>query len=372
MSTTELNTNRINGDNPINESSRIDEDKLNEVLGKAVVDAGATMQAGLVVIGDKLGLYKAMAGAGPLTTSELARKTETVERYCREWLRANAASGYVGYDPETDTYELTPEQAMLFADDDSPAFLAGGFQMAVATLLAVPRIQQAFKTGGGLGWHEHDDDVFHGVERVFRPSYLTYLASEWIPSLDGVEAKLQDGGKIADIGCGHGASTILLARTYPNAEVVGFDFHEASIEQARRRAAEAGVADRVRFETQAAKEFNGAGYDLVTTFDCLHDMGDPAGAARHIREMLKDDGTWMIVEPFASDRVQDNLNPVGRLYYSVSTLVCTPSSLSQEVGRGLGAQAGEAQVCGEVAKGGFTRFRRVAETPFNLVYEARK
>lgn len=354
------------------ELTQINEEKLNEVLHKAVIDAGATMQAGLVVIGDKLGLYKAMAGAGSMTTSDLAAKTGTVERYCREWLRANAASGYVNYDAAADTYELTAEQAMLFADDDSPAFLAGGFQMAVASLLAVPHVQEAFKTGGGYGWHEHDDDVFHGVERIFRPSYLTYLSTEWIPALNGVEEKLAKGGKIADIGCGHGASTIVLAEKYPNAEVVGFDFHRESITEARKRAEAAGLSDRVRFSVEAAKDFNGAGYDLVTTFDCLHDMGDPAGASRHIRDMLADDGTWMIVEPFAADQVQDNLNPVGRLYYSVSTLVCTPSSLSQEVARGLGAQAGEKQIREVVSEGGFSQLKRVAETPFNLVFEVRK
>jgi SAM-dependent methyltransferase len=349
----------------------LDENKLGHIVERALWDAGATLHAGLVVIGDKLGLYKRMAGAGPLTSAELAEWTNTTERYVREWLRAHAAGGYVDYDPATDRYELTPEQALLLADETSPYYVVGAFQGSVGALKSVSEIQQAFRTGRGFGWHQHDSDLFHGTEKLFRPSYVNHLTSKWIPSLAGVEAKLKSGAKVADIACGYGASTIIMAQAYPESTITGFDFHEPSIRQARRRAEEAGVADRVQFQVGKAQSFDGGTYDLVTTFDALHDMGDPAGAARHVKEILKEDGVWMIVEPFAGDNVEQNLTPIGRIYYGASTLICVPCSLNQEVARGLGAQAGEAQIREVVTAGGFTQFRRATETHFNLVFEAK-
>jgi SAM-dependent methyltransferase len=350
----------------------IDMAKLNEFIGKAVTDLGATFNAGLVVIGDKLGLYKAMAGAGPITPAELASRTATDERYVREWLSAQATGGYVTYDPVTQRFELPPEQAFALANPDGPVFFPGAMQLAVATLKAEPRIIERFKTGEGLGWHEHDPELFQGTERFFRPNYIGNLVSNWIPALDGVEDKLKAGAKVADVGCGHGASTILMAAAFPKSQFVGFDYHPASIKYARRAAADAGVADQVTFKVAAAKEYPGdAEYDLVTFFDCLHDMGDPVGASAHVLRTLKKEGTWMIVEPFAGDKLEENLNPVGRVYYSASTMICTPASKSQEVGLALGAQAGEARLRDVVTKGGFTRVRRAAETPFNMVLEAR-
>lgn len=349
----------------------VDQTKLDEFLGKFVMDMGATINAALVLLGEKLGLYKAMAGAGPLSSEELARRTGTDPRYVREWLSAQAAGGYVQYDAARDTFSLSEEQAFTLADESSPAYLPGAFQVALAAIKDAPRITEAFRNGKGFGWHEHDPDLFAGTERFFRPNYVANLVSSWIPSLDGVQGKLEKGAVVADIGCGHGASTILMAQAFPRSEFVGFDYHPASIEVARERARKARVDDRVRFEVAAAKAYPGKDYDLVACFDCLHDMGDPVGAAAHVRESLDDEGTWMIVEPFAHDRLQDNLNPVGRVYYGASTLVCTPASRAQEVGACLGAQAGEARLSGVVRDGGFSRFRRAAETPFNLVLEAR-
>lgn len=349
----------------------IDHDKLNALMHQAVSDFGATFHAGMVVIGDKLGLYKAMAETGPITPAELAKRTETVERYVREWLNSQAAGGYVTYHPETGQYSLSPEQVFTMADENSPAFLPGAFQLATAALKAAPKITEAFRTGEGLGWHEHDPALFHGTERFFRPNYVANLVSSWIPALDGVEEKLKSGARVADVGCGHGATTVLMAEAYPNSTFIGFDYHGPSIEWARKSAEKAGVADRVQFETASSKEYPGKDYDVVAFFDCLHDMGDPAGAAAHVLQTLKKDGTWMIVEPFASDRPEENHNLVGRVFYSASTLICTPASLSQEVGLALGAQAGEARLRDVVTKGGFTRFRRAAETPFNMVFEAK-
>jgi len=349
----------------------IDGQKLEQFVFRAVDEVGATVNAALVVMGDKLGLYRALAGAGGLTPVELARRTETNERYVREWLNAQAAGGFVEYDADRGTYTLPPEHAVALTDETSPAFLPGFFQIALGAVTDSPRIMEAARSGEGVGWHEHSHDVFHGCERFFRPGYNASLTAAWLPALDGVVEKLQAGAKVADVGCGHGSSTILMAQAYPNSTFVGSDYHEGSIETARRRAAEAGVDDRVSFETAAAGSDHGEGYDLVTMFDCLHDMGDPVGAARQVRRMLGPDGTWMIVEPMAGDRVEDNLNPIGRTFYGFSTLLCTPASLSQEVGLGLGAQAGEARIGDVVAGGGFTRFRRAAETPFNLVFEAR-
>ena len=306
-----------------------------------------------------------------MTSAELAAKTRTDERYVREWLSSQAAGGYVSYNAATQKFSLTEEQAFALADEDSPAYLPGAFELATGSLRAVPRITEAFVTGAGMGWQEHDEGVFHGCEKFFRPGYLANLVSEWIPALDGVEAKLKDGARVADVGCGHGASTILMARAYPQSTFVGFDYHEGSIAAARASAQKVGVADRARFEVAKAKGYPGRDFDFVAMFDCLHDMGDPVGAATHVRQSLKSNGHWMIVEPFANDTLADNLNPVGRIYYSASTLLCTPCSRSQEVGLCLGAQAGEARMRNVVTLGGFTRFRRAAETPFNLVYEAR-
>jgi SAM-dependent methyltransferase len=350
----------------------VDQTKLEEFVGKAVGDLGAALTAALVVVGDKLGLYKAMAAAPALTPAELATRTGTAERYVREWLNAQAAAGYVSYDAAAGRYFLSPEQATALADEHSPAFVLGGFQAMTAAMKAAPKVSEGFKTGKGVGWHEHDPDLFEGTERFFRAGYRASLTTSWIPALDGVEAKLEAGAKVADIGCGHGASTILMAQAYPRSEFFGFDYHAPSIARAQQRAAEAGVADRVRFDVAKAKEYPGTGYDFVAFFDCLHDMGDPVGAAAHVHDSLHADGTWMLVEPFASDRTEDNLNPIGRVFYSASTLICTPASLAQEVGLALGAQAGESRLREVVTAGGFTRFRRATQTPFNLVFEVRR
>src|SRR5271166_2926460 len=355
----------------VQESVAVDGQKLEQFVFRAVDEVGSALNAALVVMGDKLGLYRALAGAGGLTPVELARRTAVSERYVREWLNAQAAGGYVEYDPVGGTYALPPEQAVALTDEESPAFLPGFFQIALGTVIDSPRVTQAALSGEGIGWHEHNHDVFDGCERFFRPGYNASLIPSWLPALDGIVEKLKAGVKVADIGCGHGSSTILMAQAFSSSTFVGSDYHEGSIATARRRAQDAGVADRVRFEVAAAASAHGEDYDLVTMFDCLHDMGDPVGAARQVRRMLGPDGTWMIVEPMAGDRVEDNLNPVGRAYYGFSTFLCTPASLSQEVGLALGAQAGEARIGDVVAGGGFTRFRRAAETPFNLVFEAR-
>jgi SAM-dependent methyltransferase len=349
----------------------INEEKLNQFMQRAVSDLGASFHAAMVVIGEKLGLYKAMAEAGPLTPAQLAERTGTAERYVREWLASQAAGGYVTFDPQSGSYSLSEEQAFALADETSPAYLPGGFLIAVSAIKAESKIAESFRTGSGLGWHEHDPGLFQGTERFFRPNYAANLVSSWIPALDGVEEKLRRGARVADVGCGYGSSTILMAQAYPNSTFAGFDYHEASIKSARKAADKAGVSGRVSFEVAKAKDYPGEGYDLVAFFDCLHDMGDPVGAASHVLETLDGDGTWMIVEPFAGDRVEENLNPVGRIFYSASTLICTPASLSQEVGLALGAQAGEARLREVVTDGGFSRFRRAAETPFNLVFEAR-
>jgi SAM-dependent methyltransferase len=349
----------------------IDEDKLMGFVFRAVDEVGATLNAALVVMGDELGLYRALAGAGPLTAEELASRTGVTERYVREWLNAQAAGGYVEYDPESGRYTLPPEYAIALTDADSPAYLPGFFQVALGSVLDSPRITEAARSGAGVGWHEHSHDVFEGCERFFRPGYNANLVGSWLPALDGVVEKLERGATVADIGCGHGSSTILMAQAFPNSRFTGSDYHAGSIETARRRAEDAGVADRIRFEVAPADEHPDSGYDLVTMFDCLHDMGDPVGAARRVRNVLDADGTWMIVEPAAGDRLEDNINPVGRAYYGFSTLLCTPASLSQDVGLALGAQAGEARIKDVVTAGGFTRFRRAAETPFNYIFEAR-
>jgi SAM-dependent methyltransferase len=355
----------------VEEPVAIDGEKLEQFVFRAVDEVGATLNSALVVMGDKLGLYKALAGAGPLTPVELARRTGVAERYVREWLNGQAAGGYVEYDGATGTYTLPPEQAVALADDTSPAFLPGFFQVALGSVIDSPRVTEAARSGQGVGWHEHNHDVFDGIERFFRPGYVANIVPSWLPSLDGVIDKLARGASVADIGCGHGSSTILMAQAFPSSTFFGSDIHEGSIQTARKRANAAGVADRVTFEASPAATYPGGNYDLVTTFDALHDMGDPVGASRHVRETLADDGTWMIVEPMAGDRIEDNLNPVGRAYYGFSTFLCTPGSLSQEVGLALGAQAGPARIKDVVSAGGFSRFRIAAQTPFNLVYEAR-
>jgi SAM-dependent methyltransferase len=348
----------------------INEAKLEDFVHKALGDVGSALTASLVVIGDKLGLYRAMAAAGPVSSAQLAERTDTNERSVREWLAAQAAAGYIEYDQASGRYTLPAEHAVALTDEESPACVLGGFQGMTAAMRAAPKVTAAFRTGRGVGWHEHDPDLFEGVERFFRPGYNANLIDAWIPALDGVEAKLKSGAHVADIGCGFGASTIIMAKAYPKSTFVGFDYHGPSIEKARERAAAAGVGDRVTFAVATAKTYPGT-YDLATCFDCLHDMGDPVGAAKHVRQSLGRDGTWMLVEPRAGDHVHDNLNPVGRLFYSVSTLVCTQASLSQEVGAALGAQAGEARLREVTKQAGFTRVRRAAETPFNIVLEVR-
>jgi 2-polyprenyl-3-methyl-5-hydroxy-6-metoxy-1,4-benzoquinol methylase len=349
----------------------IDPEKLNEFLGRALVDFGATFHAALVRIGDKLGLYKGLAAGGPQTSAELAKRTGTTERYIREWLSAQAAGGYVSYDPILGKFYLTEEQAFAMADETSPAFMPGAFQVALAAIKAEEQLAERFKSGAGFGWHEHHHELFVGTERFFRPGYAANLIAAWIPALEGVDEKLKKGGRVADVGCGLGASTVLMAKHYPKSEFVGFDYHDKSIESAKQRAKDAGVSDRIRFEVAKAKDYPGKDYDFVTFFDCLHDMGDPAGASAHVRSSLKPDGSWMIVEPFAGDKLEDNLNPIGRAFYGASTLLCTPASLSQEVGLALGAQAGEKRLRDVVKSAGFSRFRRATQTPFNLIFEAR-
>jgi SAM-dependent methyltransferase len=352
-------------------STAINEQALNDLLGRAIVDFGGASIAPLVLIGDRLGLYRALASQGAMTSTQLATHTETSERYVREWLNAQAASGYVSYDAETGRYSLSPEQSLAFANEDGPAFIVGAFQTALAAAKIVDRLTEAFRSGEGIGWHEHDHQLFHGVERFFRSSYVGNLVQSWIPALDGVEAKLAAGARVADVGCGLGASTIVMAKAFPASEFTGFDYHPESVAEANARARSAGIGDRCRFEVASAKDFPDRRYDLVTVFDALHDMGDPAGAARHVRSTLKPGGSWMIVEPYAGDRVEENLNPIGRAYYASSTMICTPCSLAQEVGLALGAQAGEARMRAVVTGAGFTQFRRAVHTPLNLVYEAR-
>ncbi|MEA2738572.1 MAG: hypothetical protein QOH05_1879 [Acetobacteraceae bacterium] len=347
-----------------------DQDKLNAFLGRMVGDLGAVATGSLVLLGDRLGLFKAMQQGDSMTAADLAQLTCTHERYIREWLSAQAAAGYIDYDAGADRFRLNPEQATVFADEDSPAFMAGAFEVLSALWMDETKVADAFRSGKGVAWHDHSACLFRGTERFFRPGYNANLVSSWLPALEDVVGKLQQGARVADVGCGHGASTVVMARAFPNAHFTGFDYHPASIERARKSAEEAGVTGNTSFEVAPAKAYPGT-YDLVTFFDCLHDMGDPVGASAHVRQSLKPDGTWMIVEPFAHNHLADNLNPVGRVYYAASTMICTPASLAQEVGLGLGAQAGEVRLRQVISAGGFTRLRRAAETPFNMVLEAR-
>jgi ubiquinone/menaquinone biosynthesis C-methylase UbiE len=349
----------------------MDEQKLAAFMDQAVTDLGSAISGLMVYLGDELGLYKAMAGAGPLSAAELAERTSCGERHVREWLNNQAAGGYVVYHAGSDAYELPDEQALALAVDDSPVFLPGGYAGMAAAWAGSSKFIDAFRSGKGVGWHAQDGRLFRGTERFFRPGYKAHLVAEWIPALDGVDPKLRTGAKVADVGCGHGASTILMAQAYPNSTFIGIDYHDASIDTARKRAAEAGVADRIRFEVASAKDYPGTGYDLIAYFDCLHDMGDPEGAARYARSVIAEDGTVLLVEPFAGDHIEDNLNPIGRAFYGFSTVICTMASKAQEVGRALGAQTGEAQWREIFTDAGFTRFRRATETPFNLILEAR-
>ena len=347
----------------------IDEKKLNEFMGKAVCDIGAAISAALVGVGDRLGLYKALA-QGPATPAALARRTGTVERYVREWLNNQAAGGYVGYDPASGTYSLSEEQALALAVEGSRAFIPGAFQVIAACFAAQERIAECFRTGAGMEWGEHQACLFEGTERFFRPGYAANLITSWLPAIEGAVARLRKGALLADVGCGLGASTILMAQAFPGSRFIGFDYHEASVRKARERAREAGVDGRVSFEVARSTDYPGKGYDLVAHFDSLHDMADPLGAARHVRETLAPGGAWMIVEPFAGDHPEENHNPLGRVFYGASTLICVPVSLAGK-GPALGAQAGETSLREVVRAAGFRGFRRAAETPFNLVFEAR-
>jgi 2-polyprenyl-3-methyl-5-hydroxy-6-metoxy-1,4-benzoquinol methylase len=357
--------------NNVTTATAVDPEKLMAFVFKAVEEVGAALNGALVVMGDRLGYYRSLAESGPSTAAELAERTGTDQHYAREWLNAQAAGWFVTYDSASGRYELPPEHAVALTDETSPAFVTGLFQTAYGTVSDADRIIDAARTGDGVGWGDHSSDVHVGCERFFAPTYNAHLVAGWLPALDGVVAKLTEGASVADIGCGHGASTILMAQAFPASRFRGTDFHSGSIQTARVRAAESGTASRIEFETADADAFSGGPYDLVTTFDALHDMGDPVGTARHVRDVIADDGTWMIVEPIAGDHVEDNLNPVGRTYYGFSTLLCTPSSLSQPVGLALGTQAGPARIRDVVSTAGFSRFRIAAQTPFNNVFEVR-
>lgn len=345
--------------------------KLEFLVGRMLGDMGAASMLPLIRLGDELGLYRAMADAGPLTSDQVAARTGTHERYVREWLSAHAASGYVDYDAASDRFTLTPEQAMIFANPDSPFFMLGGYQCVHANMLNVAKIERAFRTGDGVDYGEHHACLFTGMERFFRPGYNAHLLTDWLPAIGGLLPKLEAGAKVADVGCGHGASTLMMAAAFPASQFHGFDYHAASIEATRRKAAELGL-DNAHFAVATAKDFPGAGYDLIAYFDALHDMGDPVGAAAHAAQALGEDGALMLVEPMAGDSLKDNLNPVGRLFYAASTMVCTPVSLSQEVGLGLGAQAGQKRLAEVLAAAGLKNVRRAAETAFNMVLEARR
>jgi 2-polyprenyl-3-methyl-5-hydroxy-6-metoxy-1,4-benzoquinol methylase len=350
---------------------QVNQDKLNAFLMKFVGDFGATLHASTVLIGEKLGLYKTLASSGGMTPADLSGKTHTAERYVREWLSAQAAAGYVMYDPKTGKYSMTPEQAFTLADESSPAYLPGAFYVAAAMFKDEPEITESFRTGKGVGWEKHSTDLFVGTEKFFRPAYAGNLVSSWLPALEGVVPKLKAGATVGDVGCGYGSSTVIMAKAFPKSKFIGYDLHKPSIEFARKSAQASGLSDRVTFEVARAQDYPSRNLDLVTFFDCLHDMGDPAGAAKHVKQSLKPDGTWMIVEPYANEKLEDNYNPVGRVYFAASTMICTPASKAQEVGLALGAQASDSRLRDVVMSGGFKSFRRATETPFNRVFEAK-
>jgi SAM-dependent methyltransferase len=349
----------------------IDEAKLNHFIAQMLADLGGALSVPLVRIGDQLGLYKALNACGPMSSTELATETNIAERYAREWLCHQAASGYLTYDPATARFTLPPEQAMVFAEADSPVYLQGGFDLAATMMENQALVAPAFRSGSGVGWGEQSECLFCAAGRFFRPGYQNNLVGSWLSALDGVVEKLERGGMVADVGCGHGFSTVIMAKAFPNSTFIGYDFHPDSVDQARKHAEQHGVTANTRFDVALASEFPANNLDLVTFFDCLHDMGDPVGAARHVRRSLKPDGTWMVVEPAAGDNLEDNLNPVSRLYYAASTMICVPTSLDQPVGAALGAQAGLKTLSAAVSEGGFTRIRKAAETPFNMIIEAR-
>jgi hypothetical protein len=353
------------------EEKTVDPEKLNQFLGRFVGDLGAGMHMPTVLIGEKLGLYKTLARTGPMTPGELAKATGTKERYVHEWLSAQAAAGYVMWDEKAKRFHMSPEQAVALTDENGPAYIPGAFYIVESLFKDEAKLADAFRSGNGVGWHEHSPELFVGTDKFFRPGYLANLTSAWLPALDGVVAKLEGGGSVADVGCGHGSSTLVMAAKYPKATFVGTDYHRPSIEAASSAAKAAGLSDRVRFEVASAKDYVGKDFDLITFFDCLHDMGDPVGAAKHARNAIGSEGTWMVVEPFANDRLEANLNPVGRVFYSASTMICTPASHSQEGAAGLGAQASDQQLEMVARDGGFTRFRRATQTPFNRVFEIR-
>jgi len=348
----------------------LNEDKLNDLLGKVVTEMGAAANGPLITIGDKLGLYKTLSESGSMSSQQLADATNTAERYIREWASAQAASGYINYNASNNTFSMTPEQTAVFGNAKSPVFMTGAFYAISSLYFDETKIENAFKTGEGLSWGDHNNCLFCGTEKFFSPSYEGNLINSWLPALDGVVEKLQKGAKVADIGCGYAASTIIMAKAFPNSTFIGYDFHDKSIEKAKQRAKEAGVTN-ISFEVATAKNFPGTDYDFIALFDCLHDMGDPVGACAHIKEVLKPDGTCMIVEPYAKDSLAENLNPVGRAFYAFSTMLCVPCSLNQEVGKALGAQAGEKRLMEAITSGGFSQVRRATETPFNLILEAK-
>lgn len=349
----------------------IDEAKFHEFVGKMLGDLGGAMSVPTVRLGLRLGLFDALA-QGPATSAQLAlRAGELHERYVREWAMAQAANGYVDFDASSEVFSLSPEQAMVFVNRDSPVYLAGAFDLVAAMIEAEPKVEECFRNGTGVRWGDHAGCLFCATGAFFRPGYVNNIVQQWIPALDGMEDKLRAGAKVADVGCGVGFSTLLMAEAWPESEFIGYDFHEPSVEEARRHAVAHGLGDRVHFEVATAKDIADRNFDLVTMYDCLHDMGDPGGCARHMREIVAPGGTWMIVEPIAGDRPEDNLNPVGRMFYNASTMICVPTSLDQEVGAGLGAQAGEARLGELVREGGFASVRRATEGPFNMVLEAR-
>ena len=348
----------------------IDQDKLNQLVSKFLGDLGASINGPTILIGEQLGLYKALA-EGPMTPKSLADKTGISERYAREWLAAQAASGYVNYDSTTGRFWMSPEQIFTLTNEESPVYIPGAFYLVSSMYKDERKLVDAYKSGKGFGWHEHHNDLFQGTLKFFKPGYIANLVSSWLPSLEGVVPKLQEGAKVADVGCGYGASTIIMAKAFPKSKFIGYDYHLESIETARNAAITAGVTENTDFEVALAKEYKGKDFDLVTFFDCLHDMGDPAGAAKHVHDSLKPDGTWMVVEPAAKGTIEDNLNPIGRVFYNASAMICVPSSLSQEVGLGLGAQASDVDLGKVMQAGGFTRIRKATETPFNRIFEAR-